>query len=331
MNKEDKNFGEIKNISVTAVVDNMTDMLLKSTDEVKRYTQESGKPLLAEHGLSFLVELEDQKMKILMDAGITEITMMENLHRMKIDPLSINKIVLSHGHPDHIMSMTKVIKEIAGTPKPKNWSEKSTNDEIEKWINKQKVPLICHTAAFRERWKVFTDEKKYGPMITPKREWEAAGAKVIAQDEPYKLAEGCWTTGGVPRETFEKAGTPKIFAFRDKEGFHRDFVDDDLAIVVNVKGKGLVIVSGCAHSGILNTVNQAKRISGIEKVYAIIGGFHLISSTAEEIQKTVVEVKKLSPHIIVPTHCTGFPAIVQFATQMPDQFVLGVVGTTYRF
>jgi 7,8-dihydropterin-6-yl-methyl-4-(beta-D-ribofuranosyl)aminobenzene 5'-phosphate synthase len=108
-------------------------------------------------------------------------------------------------------------------------------------------------------------------------------------------------------------------------------VEDDLAVIANVEGKGLVIISGCAHSGIINTINQAKAISGVDKVYAIIGGFHLISSTKEEIQKTVDEVKKLAPQIIVPTHCTGFPAILEFANQMPEAFVLGVVGTTYSF
>jgi len=191
--------------------------------------------------------------------------------------------------------------------------------------------VICHSAAFRERWKVFPDESKYGPMITPISEWEAVGAKMVVSDDPYKLGNGCWTTGGVPRKTFEKAGTPKIFAYRDSEGFHRDFVDDDLAVAVHVEGKGLVIISGCAHSGIINTINQAKAISGVEKIFGIIGGFHLISSTKDEIQETLEEVKALSPHIIVPTHCTGFPAIVQFATQMPNEFVLGVVGTTYLF
>lgn len=322
---------ELTNLSVTALVDNMTDMLLQSKDGVKRYTQESGRPLLAEHGLSFLVEIKDPGIKILMDAGITQVTLLENMDRMGIDPQTIQKIVVSHGHPDHIMSMTKLIKKIAGIPQPQNWDEKTTNEDIQEWMNGQKVPVICHSATYRERWKLFPNGTKYGPMITPIQEWEAAGAKMVISDEPYPLAEGCWTTGGVPRKTFETAGTPKIFAYRDSEGFHRDFVDDDQAIVANVKDKGLVIIAGCAHSGILNTVNHAKAFTGIDKVYGIIGGFHLISSTPEEIQRTVDEVKALSPHIIVPTHCTGFPAIVQFATQMPEQFVLGVVGTTYTF
>ena len=325
------NFGKVASISVTALVDNMTDMLLQSTGEVKRYTQESGKPLLAEHGLSFLIDIGNHQTRILMDAGITRITLMENIKRMGIDPKSIEQIVLSHGHPDHIMAMTRIIKEINGTPKPQNWDKEITNKDIQNWMEQQKIPVICHSAATRERWKRFPDGTKYGPMITPFNEWEAAGGRIVISDEPYMLSEGCWTTGGVPRESFEKAGTPEIFAYRDEDGFHRDFVDDDQAIIANVKDKGLVIVAGCAHAGIINTINQAKAISGVNKVYAIIGGFHLISSTPEEIQHTVDKVKSLSPHIIVPTHCTGFPAIVQFATQMPEQFVLGVVGTTYQF
>ena len=326
-----KSFGSVSNVSVTALIDNMTDMLLQSTDSVKRYTQESGEPLLAEHGLSFLINLPDAGVKVLMDAGITRVTLMENIRRMKIDPKTINKIVLSHGHPDHIMAMTDILQEIAGKPKPQNWSAETTDQEIKDWMQAQKVPLICHSAAYRERWKLFPDGKKYGPMITPIDVWEAVGAQVIVSDEPYQLEEGCWTTGAVPRESFETAGTPKIFAYRDEKGFNRDFVDDDQAVIINVINKGLVVVSGCAHAGIVNTINYAKKISGEEKVYAILGGFHLISSTREEIQETIDFVKSLNPKIVVPTHCTGFPAIVQFAVQMPEQFVLGVVGTTYLF
>jgi 7,8-dihydropterin-6-yl-methyl-4-(beta-D-ribofuranosyl)aminobenzene 5'-phosphate synthase len=81
----------------------------------------------------------------------------------------------------------------------------------------------------------------------------------------------------------------------------------------------------------VNTVNYAKEISGVDRVWAIIGGFHLISSTDEEIQRTIDEIKKVKPTMIVPSHCTGFKAINQFANQMPDEFVLGVVGTTYLF
>ena len=328
---QERVFGETKQVAVTVLVDNMTDMLLKSTDTVIRYTQESGEPLLAEHGLSALVDLKDSGVRVLWDAGITEITLIENMRRMKVDPTTIDKIALSHGHPDHIMAMTEVIKQIAGRPQPRNWDAQATSQEITGWIENQRVPLVAHPAAMRERWKRFPDGTKYGPMITPFDEWKAAGAEIILSEGPYQLAPGCWLTGAVPRRTFEKAGTPAIFAYRDNGDFARDLVDDDQAIVINVAGKGLVIVAGCAHSGILNTVDYAREISGVERVWGILGGFHLISSTEDEIQQTIDRVKALDPVIVVPTHCTGFTAIRMFADQMPQAFVLGVVGTTYLF
>jgi 7,8-dihydropterin-6-yl-methyl-4-(beta-D-ribofuranosyl)aminobenzene 5'-phosphate synthase len=324
-------FGETSKVTVTALVDNMTDMLLTSTDTVKRYTQESGGPLLAEHGLSLLIDLKNEGKKILWDGGISHVALIENMRRMKIDASEIDMIVVSHGHPDHIISITDVIKHIAGTPKPRNWTKETPVAEIENWANDQRIPLIAHPALFRERWKVFHDGSKYGPMITPRDEWEAAGADIVLSAAPYELCNGCWTTGQVPRETFETAGTPPIFAYREGDQFIRDFVDDDQAIIINVRGKGLVIVAGCAHSGIVNTINHAKKISGVETVYAVLGGFHLISSSQEEIQMTIDQLKRFEPAMIVPSHCTGFPAINQLALQMPEAFVLGVVGTSYIF
>ena len=93
----------------------------------------------------------------------------------------------------------------------------------------------------------------------------------------------------------------------------------------------MVVLTGCAHSGVVNTVNYAREISGVDRVWAIIGGFHLGPAEDEEIQRTVDAIKQMSPAMIVPSHCTGFKAIRQFAHQMPDQFVLGTVGTRYLF
>jgi 7,8-dihydropterin-6-yl-methyl-4-(beta-D-ribofuranosyl)aminobenzene 5'-phosphate synthase len=325
------NFGETQDVAVTVLVDNMADMLLKSTDTVKRYRQESGEPLLAEHGLSTLVDLKDARVRILWDAGITQVALMENIRRMKIDPTTIDEIALSHGHPDHIKAMTDVIRLIVGLSSPRNWDLDVTPEEIQQRIQDGKVPLIAHPAAFRERWKVFQDGSKYGPMRVPRQEWEVAGAEIIASEEPYQLGPGCWTTGSVPRVSFEKSSIPPFLAYRKGKEFVRDEVEDDQAIVINVKDKGLVIVSGCAHSGILNTVNYAKEISGVDKVWAIIGGFHLGPYSDEEVQRTIDEIKEMRPSMVVPSHCTGFKAISQFANQMPDEFVLGVVGTTYLF
>jgi 7,8-dihydropterin-6-yl-methyl-4-(beta-D-ribofuranosyl)aminobenzene 5'-phosphate synthase len=323
-----ENFGETPSVAVTVLVDNRADLMLKSTDTVKRYTEE---PLLAEHGFAALIDLQDAETRILWDAGITRIALMENAERMEVDLASVDKIALSHGHGDHFAAMADVIKVIAGPPDLREWSKDVTVEEIRSWMEGCKVPLIAHPAAFRERWGIGKDGKKHGPRIVPRDEWEAAGAEIILSEGPYQLGPGCWTTGAVPRQSFEKAGTHPSMAYREGDAFIRDYMDDDQSIVINVKDKGLVIVTGCAHSGVVNTVNYAKEISGVSRVWAIMGGFHLARAKEEEIQRTIDAIKQIRPTMVVPSHCTGFGAICQFANQMPDEFVLGTVGTQYLF
>jgi 7,8-dihydropterin-6-yl-methyl-4-(beta-D-ribofuranosyl)aminobenzene 5'-phosphate synthase len=324
-----KSFGETQNVAVMVLVDNRADLIVKSTDTVKYYTEE---PLLAEHGFAALIDLKDDGVKILWDAGITQIALPENMRRMEIDPATIDKIALSHGHRDHTAAMTDVLKAITVRPKPKEWEKYPTPDEIRSWVPGRRVQLIVHPAAFRERWGKNKDGTVSGPFLPPPRdEWEAAGADIILSEGPYELGPGCWTTGLVPRRSFETSGRPSTLSYRQGDAFLHDDIDEDQAIVINVKDKGLVVVSGCAHSGIVNTVDYAREISGVNRVWAILGGFHLARADDEEIQRTIAEIKMLRPTLIAPSHCTGFGAISQFAAQMPDQFALGVVGTTYLF
>jgi 7,8-dihydropterin-6-yl-methyl-4-(beta-D-ribofuranosyl)aminobenzene 5'-phosphate synthase len=323
-----ENFGEAQGVEVVVLVDNRSDLLVKSTDTVIRYTEE---PLLAEHGFAVLIDLQDAGVRILWDAGVTEIALLENMRRMEIDPATISKIALSHGHHDHFAAMTDVIEEIVGRPGSRRWEKDATMEEIREWVEGRKVPLIAHPAAFRERWGIKKDGTKYGPAITPRAEWEAAGAEIVLSEGPHRLGPGCWTTGAVPRLSFEQAGTPSSRAYREGDEFLRDLMDDDQSIVINVKDKGLVVLSGCAHSGIVNTVNYAREISGVERVFAIIGGFHLAPADEGEIQRTIDAIEALEPAMVVPSHCTGFRAISQFARQMGDEFVLGAVGTRYLF
>jgi 7,8-dihydropterin-6-yl-methyl-4-(beta-D-ribofuranosyl)aminobenzene 5'-phosphate synthase len=322
-------FGTTQSIEITVLVDNRADLMVKSTDTVKRFTEE---PLLAEHGFAALIDLKDAGERILWDAGMTRIALLENAKRMKIDLATTDRIALSHGHLDHFAALTDVVQGIAERPGPREWGESATLEEIRGWVEgRRKVPLIAHPAAFRERWGIEKDGKKHGPHIVPRDEWEAAGADIILSEGPYKLGPACWTTGAVPRQSFEKAGTSPSSAYRDGDEFVRDYLDDDQSIVINVRDKGLVVLTGCAHSGVLNTVNYAREISGVDRVWAIIGGFHLSPAEDEEIQRTIDEIKQMAPAMIVPSHCTGFKAIRQFANQMPDQFVLGTVGTRYLF
>jgi 7,8-dihydropterin-6-yl-methyl-4-(beta-D-ribofuranosyl)aminobenzene 5'-phosphate synthase len=322
------NLGETQDVAVTVLIDNSADLMVKSSETVIRYQDE---PLLAEHGFAALIDLTQSGIKILWDAGLTSDALLENMRRMEIDPTTIDKIALSHGHRDHTAAITPALKAIVG-PRSREWDKDATPQEILAWMQSQRVPLIAHPAILRERWGIKKDGAKYGPIPPPPRaEWEAAGADVILSELPYQLGPGCITTGAVPRLSFEQAGTPPGLAYRQGDEFIRDFIDDDQAIIINVKDKGLVIVAGCAHSGIVNTVNHAREISGVERVWAILGGFHLASANDEEIQRTIDAIQELKPAMIVPTHCTGFKAMSQFAYHMPEAFVQGAVGTRYLF
>jgi 7,8-dihydropterin-6-yl-methyl-4-(beta-D-ribofuranosyl)aminobenzene 5'-phosphate synthase len=323
------NFGETQNVAITVLVDNRADLIVKSTDTVK-YLDDT--PLLAEHGFAALVDLKATELRILWDAGLTRTALLENIKRIKIDPATIDKIALSHGHDDHTAAVADVLRAMDLKPKSRKWEPGATPEEIRQWVVGRRVPVIAHPAAFRERWGIPTDGTKYGPVLPPPRaEWEALGAEIILPEGPYELGPGCWTTGSVPRLSFETSGVSSTEAYREGDAFIRDYIDEDQAIVVNVKDKGLVILSGCAHSGIVNTVNYARAISGVDEVWAILGGFHLAEAKDEEIRQTIDEIKRCQPRLIVPSHCTGFKAMCQFAVQMPDEFLPGVVGATYLF
>lgn len=324
------NFGKTQNVAVTVLVDNRADLIVKSTETVKYFAD---KPLLAEHGFAALIDLKDAGVRILWDAGISEATLLENMKRMEIDPKTIDFIALSHGHGDHTGAMTNVLKAMAiWPPKSRKWDKDTPMDEMRRYAAGRRVPLVAHPAAFRELWGIDDDGTKYGPTLGPPRaEWEAVGAEIVLSEGPYQLGPGCWTTGFVPRESFEALGLSSKAYYRDGDTFVRHAIEDDQAVVINVKGKGLVVLSGCAHAGIVNTVRQAQALSGVERVWAILGGFHLARSSAKDVGRTIDAVEAFQPQMIAPTHCTGFDAINRFADRMPDAFVRGLVGTTYLF
>jgi 7,8-dihydropterin-6-yl-methyl-4-(beta-D-ribofuranosyl)aminobenzene 5'-phosphate synthase len=334
-------FGHVDAVNITILVDNRADLIVKSDDRVKYFTD---KALLAEHGYSALVHFpgdipddtsgEDLigKPNILWDAGVTRIALMENLRRMEIDPHSVRAIALSHGHHDHYAALSEFLTAMNLGFEPKEWTEPITAEKVAALKNANRVPVIAHPAAFRERWWKKEDGTMVGPLGSPPRmEWEALGAVIRPSEAPYPLRPGCWTTGYVPRNSFEQSGRPARLYYRQGDHFNRDDLEEDQAIVINIRDKGLVILSGCAHAGIVNTVNYAREISGVDRVFAVIGGFHLARSTPEEIQSTIDAFKPLRPVLLVPSHCTGFKAMCAFSQQMSSQFVPGVVGATYQF
>ena len=147
---------------------------------------------------------------------------------------------------------------------------------------------------------------------------------------PVEIVPGAYFTGNIERVTaYEKV--PQALLIKRGEKLEHDTFPGEQALFFKVKGKGLVVLSGCAHAGIVNTVKQAQKSAGTDKVHAIMGGFHLINAKPEIIQSTVADIKAMKPDLIVPAHCTGFEAIVAFSQEMPGEFVLNTAGTQYSF
>jgi 7,8-dihydropterin-6-yl-methyl-4-(beta-D-ribofuranosyl)aminobenzene 5'-phosphate synthase len=298
--------GETTDVTVTFVVDNYANVLLDSKPGVERYGPD-GEPLLAEHGLSLLVRLRAEGHEVLLDTGYSKVALPHNLSRLEIEPEGVDEVVISHGHPDHTGSMVEFLQ-----------------------MRGERTPVVVHPRAFVERWRVLSDGTREGVCQESAEAWEQAGADMIYVEGPRQLTNGCLVTGSVPRRTeFEKV-TGRAFR-GDRGKAVPDIISDDQAIVINVKDKGLVVITGCAHSGIVNTVLYAQEVTGVERVHAVIGGFHLGNASTETLERSIAELKAVRPRLVMPAHCSGFEATCRFAAEMPGQFVLSGVGTTLKF
>ena len=219
-------------------------------------------------------------------------------------------MVLSHGHYDHFGGLLRVLKT----------------------IKKKNLPIIVHEDMVKIRGAVNPGGtvRKYSKFPT---EEQIAPAKYLRTKQPYLLADdSILVTGEIPRKTdFEKC-FPRQRVFSDGKWQPDPWVWDDRAIIINVKRKGLVIVSGCAHAGIVNTTLSAQQITAVTKVHAIIGGFHSAGKDCEpRISPTVEALRKLRPQIVVPSHSTGWRGKYAIFEAMPRAFVWNSVGNLYRF
>ncbi|MBW2208743.1 MAG: MBL fold metallo-hydrolase, partial [Deltaproteobacteria bacterium] len=152
--------------------------------------------------------------------------------------------------------------------------------------------------------------------------------ELIESKTPTPLAgERIMVTGEVERVTSFEKGLPNAVLERDGK-IEKDPISDDQALVVNLKGKGLVVIAGCSHAGIINTVFYAQKVTSIQKIHAVIGGFHLSGPYFEKIiEQTIGELKKIRPQFLSPMHCTGWKAIQQMSQEFPEEFILNSVGS----
>ena len=307
------NLREADRLEVTILADNYTDLLLlQNTEVVKRLRVPPPQAPLAEHGLSCLLKVYagSEEHAVLMDAGISATCLFHNADLLKVDLSQVESVVLSHGHFDHFGGLPQVLNRI-----PKG------------------IPLVLHPDAFSQRR---LNAPVIGrPLDMPTLDEEAlkeAGAVLHPTEEASTLASDLvLVSGEVERVTDFEKGFPWAEAKIDGDWVVDPFHDDQ-GVAVKVKDRGLVVIGGCSHAGIINTVRHFQKVAGTDTVHAVLGGFHLSGPIFEPILgQTIQEMKKIGPAFVVPMHCTGWKAINQFAREMPEQFVLNSVGTTYVF
>jgi 7,8-dihydropterin-6-yl-methyl-4-(beta-D-ribofuranosyl)aminobenzene 5'-phosphate synthase len=257
-------------------------------------------PYLGQHGISFLITAErDGVVKnILVDVAQNPDALIENIDKMQIDLSCIDAVVLTHCHYDHTQGLGKVLKE----------------------IGKKDLPIIAHPDIFRLNFITDPYLRHVGVMDGDKKaDIEASGGTLYLTKDPLEIIPGLFTTGEVERVTdFEEVGI-NLFTIENGE-LRRDLMLDDISIVANIRGKGLVIVTGCSHAGIVNITRQAIKLTDTEKIHGIIGGFHLIESSESRIKKTAQALKEFNPDWIYAGHCTGFRAQVELYNTFKDRF-----------
>jgi len=269
--------------------------------------------IFAEHGFSAIVKTttDSKTHTLLFDFGFSENGAAQNTATLGVNMPEVEAAVISHGHSDHTGGLSRLGEQ----------------------IGRKNIPLFIHPSAFKSpRYLKFGEDFKINfPKLT--REMvQTAGFSIVESKKPALLLDN--TTlflGEIPRRTDFEKGFPIAHCQQDgKEVW--DAIEDDTSIVMNLKDKGLVILSGCAHAGIVNTVQYAIEVTGIEKIHAVMGGFHLSGPFFEPvIDRTTYELQKLHPAYVIPTHCTGRKAIMVMEKEMPEQFLLNMAGTKLTF
>jgi 7,8-dihydropterin-6-yl-methyl-4-(beta-D-ribofuranosyl)aminobenzene 5'-phosphate synthase len=309
---------EVERVEVTCLVDNTVDLLLPNTEVAHRPVLTSNwheHPLVAEHGFCAALTLHFDGMKhsVLLDSGLDPFAASHNAGVLDLDLSYSELLISSHGHIDHAGGMLNLRKKMNAV---------------------QGIPLVLHEDAFRNRLVKFQDGRTIELPAPDRPLLIKAGYSIYEKNSPSLwVGDRVLVTGEIPRiNSFEK-GLPNHYSEVEEGKMEADpIIKDDQAIILKIKDKGLVIITGCGHAGIINTLTYAKELTGEDRIYAVIGGMHLSGGLFEKIiPSTVGGLEGLKPRFVVPCHCSGFKAMTEIARKLPDAFIQNSVGTNYIF
>ncbi len=314
-------------VTVTTLMDNSLDLFMPDQGVAHRVApqmapsvpcavmadREVPDALIAEHGFSALVTVTKggSRRHVLFDAGASPNGVVENMRRLDIDPAGIQAIVCSHGHFDHTAGLAGLLRVLGSS----------------------RMPVVIHPHFWRRRRAMFPGGE---PMELPTMSASAlrdGGFDVIESAEPSFVLDGCvLITGEVPRVSGYEPGFPIQQAFLDGQWRPDPLVLDDQALIVNVRGKGLVVITGCGHAGVVNISRYATRLTGGQPLHGLIGGFHLNGPLFEPlIPRVLDDLAALAPAALVPAHCTGWRAQHAMAARFGEAYVPNAVGTRFIF
>jgi 7,8-dihydropterin-6-yl-methyl-4-(beta-D-ribofuranosyl)aminobenzene 5'-phosphate synthase len=335
----------VDQLVMTNVVDNIYDIFAKAGTMGDVTVQRTPTPspqgsqpmLLSEHGLAYhLASVRGMERKeVLLDFAWTDQTLTTNYQVLKVDPTAAEALIISHGHADHYGALPSLGHALQGRMKPGLTLYAGGED------------TFCH------RWVVTPDGQKRDLGQLNRAQIEAQGIKVVLAKEPTVVAGHAILSGQIPRLTdFEKppaaarleAGTPHsgceaslhfppgALQVEAKPGeLVTDIFWGEHATAYHVKNRGLVIISSCGHAGIVNSIRQIQKATGIDKVHAVVGGWHLAPSPDEIVAKTVEAFKQIDPDYLIPMHCTGFNTIMAIQREMPAKLIMPSTGTRVVF
>ena len=254
---------------------------------------------LGEWGLSILVEVDGKK--ILFDTG-QSFSAVHNAKIMGFDLTSIDKIVLSHGHYDHTGGLAEILKI------------------------KGQVEVIAHPDVWESKCAIRSNgEEDYIGIPFSRKELENLGANFVLSEKPSYITDCIVTTGEIPMTT-DYEQVEDEFVIKENNRLIKDLMTDDQALVI-IADFGVVVVTGCAHRGIINTIRHAQKLSGSKPLYMVVGGYHLLNASAERIEKTISDLRETGIQYIGVSHCTGFAASARLAEEFGYSFFHNNTGT----